>query len=86
MVSSGSAKKTSGGLTTTDIKKNKSGKLVSKRASESAKKKYASNKLIQAWRKLVLSNFKKGSGSGGLKAAMQKSKAQWPAIKRAMKK
>tara|TARA_B110000037_G_C16681080_1_gene326741 strand:- start:89 stop:304 length:216 start_codon:yes stop_codon:yes gene_type:complete len=40
----GSMKKTSGGLTKSDLKKNKQGLIVSRKASDAAKKRYNSKK------------------------------------------
>merc|ERR1719161_198692 len=44
----GTKAKTSGGLKKTDLKKNKSGKIVSKKASDAAKKKKSYKKIL-AW-------------------------------------
>merc|ERR1711920_1034203 len=48
----GSKEKTSGGLTKSQLVKNKTGKVVSKAASASAKKRFAGSKL-EAWIKAV---------------------------------
>lgn len=83
-VKNGSAEHTSGGLTAADITKSKSGRLVSRKASQRAKKSFANNPLMQAWRKLVQKHYVKGSGAEGLTAAMKKAKAEWPAVKRSV--
>jgi hypothetical protein len=83
-VKNGTAQHTSGGLSSADITKNKAGKLVSRKASQRAKKAFAENPLMQAWRKLVQKHFVKGSGAEGLKNAMKKAKAEWPAVKRSL--
>merc|ERR1712085_153508 len=48
MVMRGSKEKTSGGLKKDSLRKNKGGKIVSKKASESSKKKYAGS-AFQKW-------------------------------------
>merc|ERR1711948_56833 len=50
MVLRGSKEKTSGGLTKGDLVKSKSGRIVAKKASAAAKKRFAGSK-IQAWSK-----------------------------------
>merc|ERR1719517_121424 len=52
MVLRGSKAKTVGGLKKENLKKNKEGKIVSKKASESSKKRYAGSAL-QKWGKAV---------------------------------
>merc|ERR1719221_1829242 len=52
MVLRGSKAKTGGGLKKENLKKNKAGKIVSKKASESSKKRYAGSAL-QKWGKAV---------------------------------
>merc|ERR1712174_53160 len=50
LVLRGSREKTSGGLTKAQLTKNKSGKVVSKKASERAKKRFA-NSALSKWNK-----------------------------------
>lgn len=67
----GTAHHTSGGLTKGDLKKNKHGEIVSKKASESAKKRFKSKKFA-AVRKVFLENagaVKKAAKKGKLTAA-----------------
>ena len=48
-VLSGKAAKTRGGITANDLKKNKQGKIVSKKKSELGKKHYKENEALQDW-------------------------------------
>ena len=64
----GTADKTSGGLTKKDLKKNKYGEIVSKKASEAATKRFNSKKFAKV-RKLFKANaseVKKASKKGTL--------------------
>merc|ERR1719412_607197 len=45
----GTKVKTSGGLKKTDLKKNKNGKVVSRKASEASKRKWTKNKKMSKW-------------------------------------
>merc|ERR1712039_251118 len=52
MVLRGSKVKTAGGLTKSDVMKNKNGKIVSKKSSSSAKKRFHGSK-IERWGKAI---------------------------------
>ena len=67
----GSKEKTSGGLTTSQLVKNRTGKVVSKASSTSSKKRYVGSKL-QAWVK-ACSAAKKAVGISGLVAIVGKT-------------
>merc|ERR550534_3494233 len=59
----GTKGKTSGGLSKADLKKNKRGKIVSRKASAKSTAKYAKNKKMQKWS----ASFKKARKALGIK-------------------
>lgn len=74
----GTADKTKGGLTRSDLMLNNTGKIVSKRASKAASKNFKKNEGMQQWNKLVMDIYKSGSqkGPNGITTAMKKAKQQ----------
>jgi hypothetical protein len=74
-VMNGTVAKTSGGLAKDDLKKNKAGKIVSKKSSQASSKRYAKNDKLKAWNALVMSVYKKmgGKGAKSLSAAMKEA-------------
>jgi hypothetical protein len=83
----GTVDKTQGGLKKGDLKKNSSGKIVSRKASEAAKKKWTANKAIQSWRKVLMATYadmkKQGkAGAKGLTEAMKVASKKYKAMKK----
>merc|ERR1740129_2629136 len=86
-VFSGKKLKTGGGLTKSDLTRNKRGKVVSKKASERSKSAYASSGLKQ-WTEPVLRVMLLMKTMRAMKAmrAMKKAMKAMRAMKKAMKK
>merc|ERR1712126_438100 len=77
----GTKNKTSGGLKKSDLKKNKAGRIVSKKASDAAKKNYAKNGLGK-WTKAV-NAARKAMGIKGFQAVGGKSAKGQALLKKA---
>ena len=60
----GTANNTTGGLQKHDLKKNDRGKIVSKKASEAAKRNYARNNALQKWNELVKRVYERSNYKG----------------------
>merc|ERR1712064_226609 len=77
----GTKNKTSGGLKKSDLKKNKAGKIVSKKASDAAKKNYNKNGLAK-WTKAV-NAARKAMGIKGFQAVGGKTAKGQALLKKA---
>merc|ERR1719278_419305 len=77
----GTKAKTGGGLKKSDLKKNRNGKIVSKKASDAAKKRYAKNGLGK-WTKAV-NAARKSMGIKGFQAVGGKSAKGQALLKKA---
>lgn len=82
-VINGTAKKTVGALAKGDLKRNKQGRIVSKKASEAGK---TSFKNIKTWQQMVMEQYRKLTGKDRLKRAMKITKPLYAAYKRSLGK